>query len=155
MKEKIIITLILIFLSISVAFAEITIKAEVNKARISSDVTITYKLTITSFEKNVPYPQIPKFKSFNILSQSQSSTASFAKSKPKVVIVYAFILVPTDIGKLRIEPSIIKIKDKIYSTDSFEIEVTSGKTKPAAKPEQKTPLPEELLPESEEPQITL
>lgn len=137
------------------SFAQVTVKAEVDKTKITSDEAITYKLSIVSFEENIPRPQIPEFKGFNIVSQSESSSVSFAKSKVKVAIVYAFILSPVDVGKFNIEPSVIKIKDKIYATDSFEIEVTPGKKKPFPVPKQKPSLPEKPVPETEEPQVTL
>jgi len=155
MKNKIIIAIILILLFIPRAFAEVSINAKVDKTKINTDEAVTYKVTIISSERNIPAPQIPKFKSFNMVSQSQSSTASFTKSKINIVIVYTFILAPADIGRFKIEPSIIKIKDKVYTTDSFEIEVVLGKAKPVPKPEKKPSLPEELLPEREQPQITL
>lgn len=146
-KNKLAITLILIFLFLPLVFAEpeISLKAKVDKTKIASNQTFTYTFTITSFERNLPAPQIPKFKNFKILSQSQSSTTSFAKSKVKIVIAYAFVLAPVDIGKFEIEPSTIKIGNKIYAADVFKIEVTPGHS-----------LPKKLLPETEEqPQITL
>lgn len=155
MKEKLVIALFSILLCAASAFGEVTIKAEVDKAKITSDEAITYKLTITSFEKNVPSPQLPEFKGFEIVSQSESSSASFTKSELKVVIVYAFVLVPADTGKLIIEPSSIKINDVTYASDSFEIEVSPGKIKPTPKPKKEPSLPEELLPETGQPQITL
>jgi hypothetical protein len=127
----------------------------VDKTGITHDDTLTYKVTVTSSDRNLPPPQIPEFKGFYLLSQAQSSTLSFVKNEIKTVLEYTFILAPTDVGKFRIEPSTIKIKNKVYSSESFDIEVTQGKTKPQPKPEEKPGLPEELQPESEEPQITL
>lgn len=156
MKIKSIISIVLFvfFFTIS-AFAQTSIKAEVDKTRISTDELLTYKLIITSSEKQLPPAQIPRFEGFSVVSQAESSTVSFVKSTIKNILVYAFILVPKDTGKFKIEPSIIKIKDKTYSSDTLEIEVIQGKAKPKAKPEQKPSQPEETQPESEEPQVTL
>ncbi len=136
-------------------FAETSIKAEVDKTRISTDEILTYKLIITSTERKLPAPQVPKFEGFAVVSQAQSSTITSVKSNIKTILVYAFILAPIDIGRFKIGPSLIKIKNKTYSTDTFEIEVTQGKVKPKVPAEKKPSVPEESLPESEQPQITL
>lgn len=156
MKVKFIISSIVFILFFFLnAFAETSIKAEVDKTKISTEETLTYKITINASNKKLPAPQIPKFAGFNVISQAQSSTMSFAKANLKTIIVYAFILAPTDIGKFNIEPSSLRIKNKIYSTESFEIEVTQGKRKSRIPQKGKPPLPKETQPESEEPQVTL
>lgn len=154
--NKIIVGLIIfVFAFIALSFAQTIIKAEVDKIRLTSDEILAYKITVTSSKENLPQPQIPKFEGFNVLSTTQSSTMEFVGNNIKAVLVYAFILTPADIGKFKIEPSTIKINKQVYSTDTFEIEVTQGKIKPKAPPEEKPSLPGEPLPESEEAQITL
>ena len=156
MKKIIILSVIFTSLFIAKAFAQASIKAEVDKTTVTSDDIITYKLIITSSEKNIPKPQLPKFTGFKIISSAQSSTVSFIKGDVKTIVVYAFVLIPTDKGTFKIEPSSIKIKNETYSTGTLEIEVKQGKVKPKAEPEQKPPQPEETQPETEEqPQITL
>jgi len=151
MQPKFILAAILfISLTTTIASAEVTIKAEVDKASITTDDNITYKLTITSSEKNIPEPQLPEFKGFYLVTQAQSSTVSLDKSNIKTILVYTYILVPKDVGKFKIEPSTIKIQGNAYSSETFEIEVKLGRTKPQALPEQK---PSQT--ESEEPQFTL
>lgn len=144
-----------IFLFISMAFAEISIKAKVDKTSITTDETLTYKLIITSTEKQVPQPEVPKFEGFNVVSQAQSSTFSYLKTGPKTILVFAFVLTPTDIGKFKIEPGSIALKGKTYATDTFEIEVTQGKTKPQVPLGLESPLPKRTQPQTEQPQITL
>jgi hypothetical protein len=145
MKFKILVLTILCILFASAVFAQTSIKAEVDKTSITTDDTITYKLTITSIEKRVPQLDLPKFAGFSLLSQSESSAVSFAKNNIETALSYVFVLAPTDAGKFKIEPSHIKLQGKTYSTQSFEIEVTKGKS----------PLPPEAQPETEEPQFTL
>ncbi|PIP20861.1 MAG: hypothetical protein COX40_02440 [Candidatus Omnitrophica bacterium CG23_combo_of_CG06-09_8_20_14_all_40_11] len=185
MRKIIILSVIFISLFIATAFAQASIKAEVDKTTVTTDDIITYKLIVTSSEKNIPTPQLPKFTGFKVISSAQSSTVSFTpplragagftKGNVKAIVVYAFILAPTDIGKFKIEPSAVKIKNETFSTASFEIEVNpvrntkplnkenkisngvkQGKARPKAEPEQKPLMPEETQPETEEqPQITL
>ena len=156
MKKVIILLVIFMSLFIAEAFAQTSIKAEVDKTIVTTDDIITYKLIITSSEENIPKPQLPNFTGFKIISSAQSSTVSFTKGNVKTIVVYAFVLIPTDKGTFKIEPSSIKIKNETYSTGTLEIEVKQGKVKPKAEPEQKPPQPEETQPETEEqPQITL
>ena len=133
-----------IFLSATAVFAETTIKAEVDKSSITTDEHLTYKVIVSTEEKNIPQPQIPEFEGFTILSSAQTSNIKFAKGIQKTGQVFIFLLVPKDIGKFNIGPSMIKVKGKTYSTDSFEIEV---KQVPASSKEDQ--------PETEEPELTL
>ncbi len=141
--------------SISFAFADISIKAEVDKLSLTADDVLTYKLTVNSRERNIPQPEIPEFNGFDVVSQSQSSNISFGKGGIETTLIYIFILSPNDTDKFKIEPAAIKLNNKVYTTDSFEIAVSAGKIRPKAPKKPKSSLPQEPLPESGEPQITL
>jgi hypothetical protein len=154
-NKTLVITLLLIFSACIKAFAETTIKAEVDKLSITLDETVTYKLIIGSTEKRLPEPTVPDFAGFNVISQAQSSTISFVKGGIQSVLVYAFILEPQAVGKFKIKPSLIKVKNKTISSAGFEIEVKPEKPGTKKAPEEKpAPLPE-APPESQEPQVTL
>ncbi len=161
MKKITILSVIFTSLFIAMAFAQTSIKGEIDKTIVTTDDAITYKLILTSLEKNIPTPQLPKFTGFKVVSRAQSSSVAFTKGNIETIIVYAFVLAPTDIGKFKIEPSSMKIKNETFSTAAFEIEVKQGKPKPKpkpkAQPEQKPPQPEETQPEETEepPQVTL
>lgn len=155
MKRVIILGIIFIFLFISVSFAETSIKAEVDKNTLTTDEALTYKIIITSSEKQIPEPRVPKFEGFNVVSSASSSTVSFTEGNVKTILVYAFILAPAAAGKFKIEPSRIKVAGNAYFSQEFEIQVTQGKVQPKALPEQKPSPPEKTLPKSEEPQVTL
>jgi hypothetical protein len=132
---------------IGAACANETIKAEVDKLKITTDDEVTYKLNIVSDRNNTSYPKLPDFKGFDVISQAQSTTVSFQKGQPDVLMTYVYILAPTAAGKFTIGPSSVKISGKVYSTQSFEIEVTQGKNLPAPQPEEE--------PEEEQPKVTL
>ena len=144
MKNRLVISTLsfVLFFAVS-AFAQISIKAEVNNTSITTNDFLTYKLVITSTEKNIPSPQMPKFEGFNVLSQAQSSTFSLAASNIKTTLTFTYILAPKEKGKFKIEPAVIKLKDKVFSSAAFEIEVKPPSLLPQQ--EQKT----------EEPQVTL
>ena len=146
MRKKIILGAVaLLLLGWANAFAETTIKAEVDKRSITTDDSLTYKLTIASSEENIPSPEVPSFDGFAIISQAQSSTLSLLKQGPRAILIYVYILAPLKTGKSTIQPGSITMQGKTYSSESFDIEVAQGKTKP--------PKPEGT--ENELPQVTL
>lgn len=137
------------------AFAETSVKAEVDKTKLSTDDALTYKIVVISDEKKVPAPELPKFGGFRVISNAQSSTTSFAKNGFKRILVYAYVLVPYSTGKLKIEPSKLKIGSRVYESKPFEIEVTQGKNKPVMPPKTKS-APQRNIPSGpREPQYTL
>jgi len=144
----------LILSFVSPVLAEIEMKAQVDKNNLTADELLTYKLVITSDEKNIPRVQLPKFEGFNIASQAQSSTVSFAKSNIKKIIVFAFILRPNEVGEFKIGPSQINFEGKTYKTEVFKIKIIQGKTKPLKPPQKDKTLPPEQ-PEEQGPKTTL
>ena len=148
MRKIILFSLIFVLSLTLFAYAQTTLKAEVDKLKITTDDMLTYKLVITSLQSNIPASQLPKFEGFNILSQARSSTASLLKNAASTIIVYTYILNPKEKGKLAIEPSTLKIKNSTISSEAFEIEVLEGKNK------LKSP-PEKFQPQSDKAQVTL
>jgi len=140
----------------AIAFADTSVKAEVDKLSLTTDEALTYKLVITSSAKKIPQPKLPKFEGFAVLSNAHTSQISISSGRQKTLVVYVFILAPAKTGKLKIEPSQIEIEGRNYSSPAFEIEVGPGKSKPQEKPRQKPPLPEKESPaRTKEPQFTL
>jgi len=127
------------------AYAETSIKAEVDKASISTDELLTYKVTVESSEKKTPVPVFPKFSGFKIISTAQSAQISLNKSAFKNTMVFTFVLAAEDTGKLSIAPAVLKINNQDFSTDAFTIEVKQGKV----------PLPKDTRPGSGKPKVTL
>jgi hypothetical protein len=156
--------IIFIFCAQAAVFADTSIKAEVDKTEITSDELLTYKVTVASTEKNIPSPSIPKFKSFSIVSQAQSSSVSVKQGGMQTVLVFAFILLPKETGKIKIDPAQVTVQGKVYSSQACQIEVKQGV--PRIQPGKKTkiPLPEEPdgqeepgpeIPESGQPQYNI
>jgi len=136
-------------------FADTTVKAEVDRISLTTDQALTYKLTIDSSAKRIPQPKLPSFEGFVAISNAQTSQISISGGMQKTSVVYVFVLAPTQAGKFKIGPAEIKIENKIYSSDTFEIEVRQGKARPQVKPETKPTLPKKSPPATEEPQFTL
>lgn len=153
--KKLFLVLGFLFLTAQVCIAQPTIEASVEKTKISTDETLIYQLTIAFSSINIPQPKFPEFKDFYVISEAESSTISFQKAGAKTILVYAFILAPKNTGKFSIEPAQIKAEGKTYTSKGFEIEVTQGKAKPKAVPEDSPAKSENNLPETQEPKITL
>jgi hypothetical protein len=145
----------LCFLTVSKASAEIIIKAEVDKTSITAEEIITYKLTVSSSEKDLPEPELAKFPGFNIVSSLRSSNISFSQGSMRAVMAYSFVLAPAAEGRFKIGPSHIDFKNKRYESESFEIDVkkSSKPVTPGAKP--KKPNTEELQGQQKPPEYTL
>lgn len=137
------------------AFAEVSIKAEVDKVSLSTDDFLTYKLTVSSSERNVPAPQLPDFKAFSAVSQMQSSNISFGRKDIATVIVYTYILVPLQAGDFSIGPGTIKIENTAYSTEEFKIKVTQGKARSEPEAEPGPSEPKKIKIKSDASRITL
>lgn len=145
MKIKLLLLSILFILCVLTdSLAETSIKAKVDKASITTDEALTYRITIASTERKLPEPKIPEFKGFSLESTARSSSVSFAKNNLNTTLVYAFVLAPADTGKFQIEPSRITVGGRTYSSEAFEIEVKQGKAKLRS-----------IQPEADKPQITL
>ncbi|MCM8789519.1 MAG: BatD family protein [Candidatus Omnitrophica bacterium] len=129
MKRNLILTIFLLYFN-AYALADTSIKAEVDKTRLTTDDSLTYKITIESNDKKISRLKIPELNGFDIIAQTQVSSIAFQGNKPKTSVVYSFILVPVETGKLSIEPASISVGRQIYSTSFFEIEVTQGEAKP-------------------------
>ncbi len=117
----------LIFIMLhSFAFCEVSVKADVDKLKVTTDEDITYKVTVVNSGKIVPKIKFPKFEGFKVVSQAQSSTISFVKSNVETILIYAYILRPLAAGKYTIGPVEAVNNNKTYKSDSFEIEVSQG-----------------------------
>ena len=88
MKRISLMTLAAFFLFVGLACAQVSIKAEVDKVKLTAGDILTYKLVIISQLKNTPKPQLPEFTGFNIISQAHSSDISFGKGGFEIRLEY-------------------------------------------------------------------
>jgi len=104
-------------------FGSIEIKAEVDKKEISVQEELVYKVVVSATDEPLPVPEFPDFKGFQVISQANTSNIQIKDKSAKVAAVYVFILLPQESGKITIAPTRIKIKNKLYESESFEIEI--------------------------------
>ncbi|MFH0738864.1 MAG: BatD family protein [Candidatus Omnitrophota bacterium] len=155
MKKMFLFSVFLVFILFTAALAQTEIKAEVDKNSLTADEMLTYKVVVTSSEKELPVPDFPKFAGFEVVSQARSSTASFVKTGARSILVYAFILLPIDKGKIQIPPSSIKVKGKEYSSLSFEIEVMPGEEKDKSRQIEEPPFMPQLPDQTDQSRVNL
>jgi len=116
---------------VKLLYAQVSFNAKVDKVNLPINETLIYEIDITTQSKNIPSPKLPKFEDFIVVSQQQSSNISFKKDKIATQIVYSFVLMPRRSGKLKIEPAEIKIENRTYYTEAFEIEVKEIEREPS------------------------
>lgn len=151
--KKVFFAFFLFFLMLSAAFADTSIKAQIDKTSLTTDEVLTYQVTIESDVRKLPAPKLPPLEGFITASQAKSSTISWGKDGVKAVVTYVFVLAPKSSGKFKIGAVSIKIGNQDYVSDSFDIEVSPGKPKPK---EEAVPYrPQELPADRQPPQITL
>lgn len=135
-----------IFLFLQSGFTEeLTFKAEVDKAELSADEMLTYKLTISSTLNNIPEPMFPDFSGFNVFSRAITSKVSVSRGTKSVCLGYIFMLRPTAAGIFTIKPAELKIGDKTYSSAEFKIKVKPSGVKPGLTPK---PAPKNASPDN-------
>jgi hypothetical protein len=140
---------VFMFCAQTAVFADTTIKAEMDKTAVTADELLTYKLTVASTEKNIPSPKIPEFKGFAIVSQAQSSTVSFQQGGMRTILVFVFILLPRETGRLKIEPAQVTVLGKVYSSQASQVEVKQGSAQIKPRGKSRFPLPEQSAPQEE------
>jgi len=135
--RSVVIAFLLCLCLASFCFAQIQIKAEVDKNKLATDEELIYKLIISSSGQALPQPKFPEFKGFIVISQANTSNITIKGNSPKIGVIYVFIMVPKEAGIFTIEPTELKTKDATYKSESFQIEVSQaeGKSIPQESPE--------------------
>jgi len=128
-----------------VCFAETSMKAEVDKATITVDETVTYKLNVISSDRNVSQPAFPEFTRFDVLSQSQSSSFSFSEGGTKTMLVYVLVLFPRETGTLEIPAASLSADGTRVSSGKLSVRVTPGTGK-FRRPQPSPDAPKKRLP---------
>ncbi len=137
------------------AFARpgLRVRAEVDKTLINMDELLTYKLTVTSSEKNIP-AKFPDFTDFAVVSMQES--VSFQQGSKLTTRVLVVVLAPRKTGKLEINSAQVTFLDKVYFSRRFRIKVQEiGAPKPDDPAAQQEPAPEPEIPDSSQSQYNL
>jgi hypothetical protein len=146
-------SLLILAVGVSTAQAQSPIYAEVDRASLTTDDTLTLKVTIASSLMNTPRPSLPNLQGFDLLGSSTASQISLINGEVSSQVVYSYRLMPREAGDLVIDPITVTINGQSYSTGPIPVRVIqgsgaapSGAAAPAAAPSdrQQTTAPEDF-----------
>ncbi len=142
MKYKVVfLFIVIIFLAVHVSIAqEITFSAGVDKSQVGLNEQIVLTIQVSGNVQNIPQPQLPALKNFNVYASGRTQNFSFVNGQTSYTASFNYILIPTSTGQLTIEPAEITLEGKTYRTNPINITVTQGaslppNTQPQVKPQ--------------------
>ncbi len=134
LKLKYLLTLVLTILTVTLAqAAEIEFNASVDRSTVGLGEDFILTVTVRGQDMaSVPKPELPSLPDFNLLgsSSSQSTNIQFVNGQmsKQASINYIYYLSAKKLGKLTIDPCLIKYKDQEYRSQPIEIEVVKSST---------------------------
>ena len=134
MKLKLII-LFLIF-GLSVASAEITLKASVDKTTVGLNQSVNYQVVVSG-DQNTPSPTLPDLSEFAIQGRGHSTSVTIVNGSMSSSKIFNYVLIPKKEGEFTIPPSVINYKGQIYKTASFKIKVVPASQAPQQQRQQR------------------
>ncbi|MCB0180442.1 MAG: protein BatD [Anaerolineae bacterium] len=136
MKKFIIPLLIVIgFLAsatVGLAQGQDVVTAQVDRAVVSTDETVTLSVTVNANASNLPNPTLPSLAGFNVVGTGSSSQISIINGSMSAQMVYSYRLQPYQAGDLVIEPVSITIDGQTYTTAPISVKVVQGTGQQAA-----------------------
>ena len=147
-KTEIIILATTVYLSLaSLAFCQdISVTSSVDKNVFAQDEATELTVTIEGNIKTAPEIQLPELVDFYVISSGQSQNISITGGQVNMKLLYEFLLVAKNTGKLQIPPVKVIFKGKEYSSQPIDVEVKPAKGKKELTPE----LPEKPVPPIQE-----
>ena len=129
--KKIFYIFCIIFLAFSAhAFADISIDLTLDRSSVVLTDTIMMKATVTGKRKS-SFPEIEGLASFNVVKGGSASRVEFVNGIMNSGIEYIFYLTPLKPGKFVIGPAQVRIKNKVYSSNSVKLTVSKARNNQA------------------------
>jgi hypothetical protein len=127
---------VLIALLMPILLGAITVTASVNKNRVDLADRLVYTIQIKGEENfDVSEPQAPKIDLFSFVNMSSSSRSSSTiinfKTRREYIRTYAYSYVPLKEGSTSIAAQRIRVGNKVYTTNSFTIDVIKSSPSPS------------------------
>lgn len=132
------ILLLLVILSASAVYGEVSVDATVDRNVITIDDMVTLSVTVRG-EKlgSVNAPQLPATNNWSLQGTSSSTSTSVQIVNSKIsttkTLTYTYYLAPQDTGTLTIPSIDVRVRGKKYTTKPIDVVVVSGGKLPAAK----------------------
>jgi len=117
----------IIFLAVQVGSSqEINFSASVDRTEVSLNGQIVLTIQVSGNVQNIPQPQLPALKNFNVYASGRTQNFSFVNGQTSYTATFNYILIPISIGQLTIEPAEITLEGKTYKTNPINIAVSQG-----------------------------
>ncbi len=119
--------------SLTVSAQEISVTAEVNRTRLTTDETLVLTITVSgSGLGDVAEPVLPDMRGFVIIGSTSSSSTSFSLTNGKLsssgTVRFIYQLKPRDTGSFVIDASEVTYDGVTHETSPITIEVAPGAT---------------------------
>ena len=112
------------------AFADISIDLTLDRSSVVLADTIVMKITVTGKQKS-SFPEIEGLASFNVVKGGTASRVEFVNGSMSSEVEYTFYLTPLKRGKFVVGPAQVRIKNKIYSSNSVKLTVSKARNNQA------------------------
>jgi len=117
----------IIFLAVHIITAqEINFSAGVDRTEVGLNEQIVLTIQVSGNVQNIPQPQLPALKNFNVYASGRTQNFSFINGQTSYTASFNYILIPTSTGQLTIEPAEITLEGKTYRTNPITVTVTQG-----------------------------
>src|SRR3970040_2134843 len=121
----------IIFLAVHIITAqEINFSAGVDRTEVGLNEQIVLTIQVSGNVQNIPQPQLPALKNFNVYASGRTQNFSFVNGQTSYTASFNYILIPTSTGQLTIEPAEITLEGKTYRTNPITITVSQGTITP-------------------------
>lgn len=128
MKKKLLLMLLIFLFAAPVFGEELSITASVDRKSVPLNENFVYTVTVSGDVSNMPKPEAGSTPDFNRYGTATSQNIVIANGKKNTTLSYNYTLGPKSMGTFTIPPSSVTYKNKTYSTDPIEIEVTAAQT---------------------------
>ncbi|MDL1983280.1 MAG: BatD family protein [Deltaproteobacteria bacterium] len=129
--KKIFYIFCIFFLAFSAdAFADISIDLTLDRSSVVLTDTIVMKVTVTGKQKS-SFPEIEGLASFNVVKGGTASRVEFVNGSMNSEVEYIFYLTPLKPGKFVVGPAQVRIKNKVYSSNSVKLTVSKARNNQA------------------------
>ncbi|MCK5508765.1 MAG: protein BatD, partial [Desulfobacterales bacterium] len=112
------------------AFADISIDLTLDRSSVVLTDTIVMKVTVTGKQKS-SFPEIEGLTSFNVVKGGTASRVEFVNGSMSSEVEYIFYLTPLRPGKFVVGPAQVRIKNKVYSSNSVKLTVSKARNNQA------------------------
>ncbi|MDL1963628.1 MAG: BatD family protein [Deltaproteobacteria bacterium] len=112
------------------ASADISIDLTLDRSSVVLTDTIVMKVTVTGKRKS-SFPEIEGLSSFNVVKGGTASRVEFVNGSMSSEVEYIFYLTPLKSGKFIVGPAQVRIKNKVYSSNSVKLTVSKARNNQA------------------------